>query len=108
MTEQLPTDLRWIAFDLDDLLVTSAGEGASKNDGLFEKAPQRMGCECHEVLYVGDSVDRDIAPTSALGIANVYVGEGELPEGSATMRLDLATLGQLFNRLARDGDGAAT
>lgn len=58
-----------------DLLVTSAGEGASKGDGLIEKALGRAGCERHQLLFVGDSVDRDIAPTSALGIANVYVGD---------------------------------
>ncbi len=79
-----------------DLLITSAGEGASKSDGLFERALERAGCEPHEVLYVGDSLDRDIAPTSALGIASVYVGEGELPEGSTAIRLDLPTLGQLL------------
>ncbi len=91
-----------------DLLVTSAGEGASKSDGLFEKALARAGCECHEVLYVGDSVERDIVPTSALGIANVYVGEDGLPEGSAAMRLDLAALGRLLDQFARGGQDAAT
>jgi putative hydrolase of the HAD superfamily len=91
-----------------DLLVTSASEQASKSDGLFEKALERAGCERHEVLYVGDSLDRDIAPTSALGIANVYVGDDELPDGSAAMRLDLTALAQLLNQLAREGDGAAT
>lgn len=82
-----------------DLLVTSAGEQASKTDGLFEKALTRAGCERHEVLYVGDSLDRDITPTSALGIANVYVGDEELPNSSPTMRLDLVALGQLLDRL---------
>ncbi len=90
-----------------DLLVTSAGEQASKSDGLFERALERAGCERHEVLHVGDSVDRDIAPTSALGIANAYVGDEELPEGSAAMKLDLMALGKLLDQLARDGDGAA-
>jgi HAD superfamily hydrolase (TIGR01549 family) len=81
-----------------DLLVTSAGEGVSKSDGLFERALERAGCAPHEVLYVGDSVDRDIAPTTALGIANVYVGSGELPKGSTAMKLDLSTLGVLLAR----------
>ena len=82
-----------------DLLVTSAGEQASKSDGLFEKALERAGCEPREVLYVGDSVDRDIVPTSALGMANVYVGDEELPDSVVAMRIDLATLGQLLDRL---------
>jgi putative hydrolase of the HAD superfamily len=89
-----------IAPDID-LLVTSAGEQASKGDGLFERALERAGCERHEVLYVGDSVDRDIVPTSALGIASVYVGEDELPDDSTAMRLDLAALARLLDRLPR-------
>ncbi len=84
-----------------DLLVTSGGEGASKSDGLFEKALERAGCECHEVLYVGDSIDRDLAPTAALGMASVYVGDEELPSDSAAMRLDLAALSHLLDRLDR-------
>lgn len=86
-----------------DLLVTSAGEQASKSDGLFEKALERAGCKRHEILYVGDSVERDIAPTSALGIANVYVGDDKLPDGSTAMRLDLVALARLLDQLARDG-----
>jgi putative hydrolase of the HAD superfamily len=85
-----------------DLLVTSAGEQASKTHGLFEKALRRAGCERQEVLYVGDSIDRDIAPTSALGIANVYVGHDELPNSSPTVRLDLVALGSLLDQLHRD------
>lgn len=81
-----------------DLLVTSAGEGVSKSDGLFERALERAGCDCHEVLFVGDSLARDIAPTSALRIANVYVGEDALPDGSATMRLDLTKLSRLLDQ----------
>jgi putative hydrolase of the HAD superfamily len=83
-----------------DLLVTAAGEGTSKSDGLFEKALARAGCGPQELLYVGDSLDRDIAPTSSLGIASVYVGEEELPEGSAAIRLDLTALGRLLDQLA--------
>jgi len=82
-----------------DLLVTSSGEGASKSHGLFEKALERVSCECHEMLYVGDSVDRDISPTAVLGIASVYVGDEELPAGCAASRLDLFTLSELFDRL---------
>jgi FMN phosphatase YigB (HAD superfamily) len=85
-----------------DLLVTSATEQASKSDGLFERALERAGCERHEVLHVGDSIDRDIAPTSALGIPNVYVGDDELPDGSAAMKLDLAALGRLLDQLAEN------
>jgi putative hydrolase of the HAD superfamily len=87
-----------------DLLITSAGERASKGDGLFEKALARADCGPSEVLYVGDSVERDILPTSAIGIASVYVGEGELPDGLMATTLDLTTLAGLLDR---DGDGFA-
>lgn len=83
-----------------DLLITSACEGKSKGDGLFERALERAGCEPHKVLCVGDSVDRDIVPAAALGMATAYVGDGELPEGSRAMRLDLTALARLLNREA--------
>jgi putative hydrolase of the HAD superfamily len=80
-----------------DLLVTSAGEGVSKCEGLFEEALKRADCEPREILFVGDSLERDIVPTSALGITNVYVGEDALPDGTKTMRLNLEELGRLFS-----------
>ena len=40
------------------------------------------------MLYAGDSIERDIAPASALGIATVYVGE-ETADGLAAIRVDL-------------------
>jgi putative hydrolase of the HAD superfamily len=86
-----------------DLLVTSAAEGVSKTDGLFERALERARCSRDEIVYVGDSIDRDIVPASALGIASVYVGEGELPDGPAAIRLDLEALGRLLSRLAEQG-----
>jgi hypothetical protein len=51
--------------------------------------------ERYEVLYVGDSV--------GVGIASVYVGEDDLPDGSTAMRLDLATLAQWLEHWGRDG-----
>lgn len=89
-----------IASDVD-LLVTSAAEGASKSDGLFEIALARAGCEPHEVLFVGNSVERDIVPTAALGIPSVYVGKEDLPAGSAAVKLSLTALARLFGELPR-------
>ncbi len=83
-----------------DLLVTSAGEGLSKGDGLFERALERAGCRPDELLFAGDSIERDIVPASALDIACVYVGEEELPADSSARRLDLAALARLLDRLA--------
>jgi putative hydrolase of the HAD superfamily len=91
-----------------DLLVTSAGEQTSKSDGLFVKALERVGCEREEVLYVGDSLERDILPTQALGIASVYVGEDQLPEDSTAMRLGLPALAELLDELAQEREGGAS
>jgi len=91
-----------------DLLVTSAGEGASKSDGLFEKALARAKCKCHEVLYVGDSIERDIAPAFALGMVCVYAGEGEPPGGFPAVKLDLMSLGQLLDQATPTPDEAYT
>jgi putative hydrolase of the HAD superfamily len=81
-----------------DLLVTSAGEGLAKTDGLLERALDRAGCRPRELLYVGDSIERDIEPALALGIACAYVGGGELPAGSAAIRFDLEALAGLLRR----------
>ena len=87
-----------------DLLVTSASERASKSDGLFERAMECAGCEPREILHVGDSLERDIVPASALGIATVYVGEEELPAGSPATRLELAALSQLLDQIGPASD----
>jgi FMN phosphatase YigB (HAD superfamily) len=57
--------------------------------------------------WTGNSLERDILPTQALGIASVYVGEDELPEDSTATRLDLTTLAELLDRVAQDREGAA-
>jgi putative hydrolase of the HAD superfamily len=84
-----------------DLLVTSAGERASKTNGLFERALDRADCGRCEILYVGDSIDRDIVPTVALGIASVYTGEQELPEDVPALKIDLAKLSRLVDSLCQ-------
>lgn len=67
---------------------------------MFERALELAGCGPDEVLYVGDSLERDVAPTAALGIASVYVGEGELPDESTAIGLDLPTVARLLDGLA--------
>ncbi len=88
-----------------DLLITSAGEGVSKSDGLFEKALARAGCEPRQMLYVGDSIHRDMEPAATLGIATAYVGDEDLSNGSPAVRLSLPTLAELLGQLT--GDEAA-
>ena len=60
---------------------------------------------------IGDSIDRDIVPAVALGIASVYVGAAKLPEGVSATQMNLATLTRLLayssSRQRRDVDGPA-
>lgn len=70
-----------------DLLVTSGGEGTSKSHDLFGRALARAGCDPAEIVFVGDSLERDVGPASALGITCFYVGVERLPEGSAAVKL---------------------
>jgi putative hydrolase of the HAD superfamily len=85
-----------------DLLVTSAWEGTSKSDRLFERAVAKARCKPPEVLFVGDSIARDIAPASALGMATVYVGEEDPPIGSSAMRISLPALARLLSSRAHN------
>lgn len=83
-----------------DLLVTSGSEGTSKSHDLFGRALARAGCDPAEIVFVGDSLERDVGPASALGITCFYVGEERLPEGSAAVKLGLTTLSELIERIA--------
>lgn len=83
-----------------DLLVTSGSEGTSKSHDLFGRALARAGCDPTEIVFVGDSLERDVGPASALGITCFYVGEERLPEGSAAVKLGLTALSELIERIA--------
>ena len=85
-----------------DLLVTSAGEQALEGATGCSRGRSRVRTASRlELLYAGDSIERDIAPASALGIATVYVGEEEPPDGLAAIRVDLAGLGRLLDKVDR-------
>ncbi|KPM39590.1 hypothetical protein AK830_g6959 [Neonectria ditissima] len=51
-----------------DLLATTNRFGVSKTSGLFEKVLAHLSIQRHDIVYVGDSVERDIAPATAEGI----------------------------------------
>jgi putative hydrolase of the HAD superfamily len=46
------------------------------NKLLFSEFIERMGCKANEVIYVGDRLDKDIAPAKAIGIISILIHRG--------------------------------
>ncbi len=87
-----------------DLLITSAAERIAKPEGLFRRALELAACAPEQLLFVGDSLERDVIPALDLGIAVAYVGEAEPPTRPGVSRIDLESLaGVLEGRLRTDG-----
>ena len=85
-----------------DLLITSSREGLTKRDGLLKRALDNARCTPGAAIYVGDSVECDIAPARALGIRVIYAGEpGKAPEGVEAAAA-LADLRALFSQTFRE------
>jgi putative hydrolase of the HAD superfamily len=58
-----------------DILATTNQFQVSKIDGLFEKVLGHLGIAAHEIAYVGDSIERDMTPATALGIYSIHLNE---------------------------------
>lgn len=83
-----------------DLLVTASMERLTKRDGLLKRALEKAGCTPGAAIYVGDSVECDIAPAQALGVRAIFIGEpGRAPEGIEAAGA-LADLKALFSQQA--------
>ena len=60
-----------------DVLATSDEWGVGKpNVGFFDKLVAVSGHERHEIAYVGDRLDNDIAPAARAGLVTVWVRRG--------------------------------
>jgi HAD superfamily hydrolase (TIGR01662 family) len=60
-----------------DIIATSDDWGVTKPSiAFFEKLIEVSGHEPHEILYVGDRLDNDIAPAAATGIRTAWVRRG--------------------------------
>ncbi|MCL7414849.1 MAG: HAD-IA family hydrolase [ANME-2 cluster archaeon] len=60
-----------------DHVITRDDSGAPKTDGLpFEYALERLKLEPHDVLFVGDSVERDIIGAKAAGMVTALAAYG--------------------------------
>lgn len=59
-----------------DVLATSGGMRASKTEGLFEKVFREYGVAPEEMVFIGDSVERDVVPALKAGVGfAICVGE---------------------------------
>ena len=84
-----------------DLLVTSSREGLTKCGGLLKCALDKAGCAPSAAIYVGDSVECDIAPARALGVRAIYAGEQDQAPEDVEMSASLAGLTKLFSQGAQ-------
>ncbi|KAI4280134.1 MAG: hypothetical protein L6R38_004680 [Xanthoria sp. 2 TBL-2021] len=62
--------------DKVDVLMTSNAVGKSKTEGLFGEVLGRLGIGAERMVFVGDSVARDVEPARAEGILTVLYDEG--------------------------------
>lgn len=49
---------------------------AKPEPGFFDRVARAAGCSAHDVAYVGDRLDHDVAPAHAAGMTAVLVGRG--------------------------------
>ena len=82
-----------------DLLVTSRREGLQMRR-VLKCALDKAGCAPSAAIYVGDSVECDIAPARALGIRAIYAGEQDQAPDVETSA-SLADLTKLFSQGAQ-------
>ena len=60
-----------------DIILISDEESVRKPDKfLFELLLHRIKCEPEEVIYVGDRIDKDVAPAHKVGINTVLIHRG--------------------------------
>lgn len=59
-----------------DSLVTTNKFGVSKVDGLFSEVLKQFDTLPSQMVYVGDSLERDIIPATSVGIFAIHFDEG--------------------------------
>ncbi|KAL8770884.1 MAG: hypothetical protein Q9209_003535 [Squamulea sp. 1 TL-2023] len=72
--------------DKVDVLFTSNRMGKSKTDGLFGQVLRQLGIGAEKMVFVGDSLVRDILPASKEGVMTVHYDEAE------NLRLEMGSL----------------
>jgi putative hydrolase of the HAD superfamily len=82
-----------------DAVVVSAEVGSAKPEpGIFEAALQRLGCPAETALFVGDSLDTDVAGARNAGLRAVLLDRGGAMEAPAGVEriFSLETLDELI------------
>ena len=86
---------------LFDILVFSSDHGPIKpSPSLFGKALEAFEVDRSEIVFVGDSLERDIAGAKTVGLSAVWVntGTGEIGESVPTPDLVIHDLPELLER----------
>ncbi|ATY59805.1 Haloacid dehalogenase-like hydrolase [Cordyceps militaris] len=60
-----------------DFLATTNSFGVSKTGGLFSKVLQHLGISSDDMVYIGDSVQRDMEPALRAGIFSIHFAESK-------------------------------
>lgn len=83
-----------------DFLATTNDFGVSKVDGLFGKVLEKLVVEAADMVYVGDSLERDVVPAREAGIFAVhYEGKGRVVLDVKGMKINtLWKIGAYFER----------
>ena len=77
-----------LGFEVDFLATTNVF-GVSKIEGLFGRVLESLGIEAKDILYVGDSEDRDVKPARMQGILTVqYDEKGGVVLHAEEMKID--------------------
>ena len=84
-----------------NMLITSNMEKISKTEGLFGRALEILNCRTDELVYVGDSFERDILAASQANVATFWYCDDEVlaaPPGIPTKKFsDFRQLPKLVN-----------
>jgi putative hydrolase of the HAD superfamily len=82
-----------------DTVITAQGAGCEKPAAeIFLQALEEVGCDPHEALYVGDSLEADVAGARGVGMVAVWLNrKGEtVPEGAMRPDHELRYLSELL------------
>jgi HAD superfamily hydrolase (TIGR01509 family) len=76
--------------ELFEIIIVSSDHGRLKpSQNLFAKAVERFGIERSKIVFVGDSLKRDIAGAKAAGLSAVWIYDGTSQVDDCTARPDL-------------------
>lgn len=61
----------------DSILSSEAARSCKPDPAIFEEALRRAGCEPGEALFIGDSIDQDVAGANRVGLRSVLIWHRE-------------------------------